>query len=63
MADHPYRALEDGPLWAAVADALTELERNNDLTLHTARELVIGYLCERLSNRAVGASLFQQDVK
>ena len=46
--DFPYRALMSHPAWAAMDNALGELEDNDDLGLRTARRYVIGYLIQQL---------------
>lgn len=45
---HPYTRHEDTALWAAISAAIAELEQNQDLQLTSAREYVVGFLCERL---------------
>jgi hypothetical protein len=44
---HPYEKYEDTALWRALDLAITDLERNGDLTLSTSRAHVIGYLCKQ----------------
>ncbi len=46
---HPYTDHEGGPLWKAVDRAIAHLEKNQDLTLTTARHYVIGYICQQLA--------------
>jgi hypothetical protein len=46
---HPYVQFEGTPLWRVIDRAVAGLERNTDLTLTTAREYVIGYLCRQVS--------------
>jgi len=48
---HPYTEFEDTELWKAVDAALAELEQNQDVKLSTAREYVVGYLCQQLASR------------
>jgi hypothetical protein len=48
---HPYTEFEDTALWKAVDAALAELEQNQDVKLSTAREYVVGYLCQQLASR------------
>jgi hypothetical protein len=48
---HPYTEFEDTALWKAVDAALAELEQNRDVKLSTAREYVVGYLCQQLASR------------
>ena len=46
--DHPYRKFEHTRTWVAVEAALNQLAQNQDVTLHTTREHVVGFLCEQL---------------
>jgi len=46
---HPYVQFEGTSLWKAIDRAVAGLERNNDLTLTTARQYAIGYLCLQVS--------------
>ncbi len=46
--EHPYKNLEGTAVWLIVDSALADLEENQDLTLTTAREYVVGYLCKSL---------------
>ena len=48
---HPYTEFEDTALWKVVDAALAELEQNRDVKLSTAREYVVGYLCQQLASR------------
>jgi len=48
---HPYTEFEHTALWKAVDAALAELEQNRDVKLSTAREYVVGYLCQRLAGQ------------
>jgi hypothetical protein len=54
---HPYAEYEQTPLWRAIDAAISELERNRDVELTTAREYVIGYLCQQLAALQVVASV------
>jgi hypothetical protein len=45
---HPYSEHEGTALWAAHDAEIAELEANGDLELTTARQYVIGALCQRL---------------
>ena len=47
--NHPYREHEGSALWASIDSELTALERNGDIELRTAREYVVGALCQRLA--------------
>jgi hypothetical protein len=48
MLAHPYAAFEDSAIWRIVDKAIRELEENQDIELATARQYVIGLICERL---------------
>jgi hypothetical protein len=52
---HPYSEYERTGLWAAIDAALADLEQNRDVELSTAREYVVGYLCQQLAARQVVA--------
>jgi hypothetical protein len=43
---HPYESYEADPLWPAIDTALRDLSRNGDIQLMTARDYVIGYICQ-----------------
>ena len=49
----PFSEYRGTPLWHAVAGALTELETTREITIATAPEYVIGYLCRELSAKKV----------
>ena len=55
--DHPYKTLENTPLWLAVEKAVADLESNKDLKLTTRLEYVVGYLCDQLVQSGVSFSL------
>ena len=50
---HPYQEFEGTRLWTALDAELHALERNQDVTLTTARWLVIGSLCKRLESEGL----------
>jgi hypothetical protein len=51
---HPYTEFENTKLWRVIDAAVTDLEKNCDVKLLTAREYVIGSLCKQLvSSKAV----------
>jgi hypothetical protein len=54
---HPYAEYEQTPLWRAIDVAVSELERNRDVELTTAREYVIGYLYQQLAALQAVASV------
>ena len=59
---HPYSEFEDTALWKAVDAALAELEQNRDAQLSTAREYVVGFLCQQLArqNLVTDASVLRE---
>lgn len=48
---HPYEAGEGTELWEILDRCVRELEHNSDIELRTDRRYVVGYLCQRLSER------------
>ena len=50
---HQYTELEETALWETVDSAFAQLELNRDVQLNTAREYVVGYLCQRLARRGL----------
>jgi len=53
---HPYTEYRDTPLWQALAGALAELEASKEITIATAPEYVVGYLCRELAARRIVAA-------
>jgi hypothetical protein len=51
--EHQYAAYSDTPLWNALAGALADLEASREITVATAPEYVIGYLCRELAAKSV----------
>jgi hypothetical protein len=47
---HPYAKHENTPLWVMLESELATLEANGDVRLTTAREYVVGALCERIAS-------------
>jgi hypothetical protein len=45
---HPYTEFENTALWKAIDVGIAALEKNKDLQLSTAREYVVGSLCQKL---------------
>jgi hypothetical protein len=45
---HVFDEYKDTPLWRIVAAAMAELEATREITVATAPDYVIGYLCQRL---------------
>ena len=53
--DHPYVQYAGSVTWRRIDRALTDLERNADLTITTFRPLVVGYLCQAVKRVRAGA--------
>ena len=53
---HPYSHYANTELWRTIAQALSELKANRDVTITTADEYVIGFLCHALSPQPADAS-------
>ena len=49
---HPYSQFEGSDLWRVLERALTDLCANQDLTVTTAPEYVIGFLCRALASHS-----------
>jgi hypothetical protein len=47
----PFAEFRDTPLWHVIAASVAELEATKEITVATAPEYVIGYLCQRLVDR------------
>jgi len=50
-SSRPFAEYADTPLWHAVAAAVAELEATRQITLATAPDYVVGYLCQQLVAR------------
>ena len=51
-----YAEYRGTPLWKAVAGALKDLEASREVSIATAPDYVIGYLCQELAAKWVVAS-------
>jgi len=52
----------DTPLWRALERALADLEASREVSVATAPEYVIGYLCRELeAKKVIGASALTPD--
>jgi hypothetical protein len=49
---HPYSQFEGSDLWRVLERALTDLSANQDLTVTTAPEYVIGFFCRALASQS-----------
>jgi hypothetical protein len=47
--NHPYKQYEGTELWKILSDVLDELNENQDITMTTKREYIVGYMCRKLS--------------
>ena len=56
MTPRAFEQYRDTPLWSAVASALAELEATHEVTVQTAPDYVIGYLCQELAAKWIVAS-------
>ena len=58
----PFAEYRDTPLWRTIAAAVAELEATHEITVATAPEYVIGYLCQQLVVRkAVAPDALRDD--
>ena len=48
MTSHPVAEYRHTPLWAALESAISELAASHELSVNTAPEYVIEYLCREL---------------
>ena len=53
---HAFDEYKETPLWRVVAAAVAELEATREITVSTAPEYVIGYLCEQLASGRIIAT-------
>lgn len=53
MTARPLDDYRHTPLWRAIAKAVADLEASREVTLGTAPEYVIGYLCQELVARRI----------
>jgi hypothetical protein len=47
----PFAQYADTPLWRAVAAAVAELQATREISIATAPDYVVGYLCQQLVAR------------
>jgi hypothetical protein len=48
MPSRGFDAYRDTPLWKAVEATITELSASHELSVNTAPDYVIGYVCQEL---------------
>jgi hypothetical protein len=46
---HPYIKFEGSVLWRTVEKAIAALVKNGDLEERTAREYIVGYICQTIA--------------
>jgi len=56
MPSRPFDDYRDSPLWVAVESTLAELAATKELSINTAPEYVIGYLCRELAAKKLVTS-------
>jgi hypothetical protein len=54
-ASHSYEEFRDTPLWRTMEAAVAELSATHEITVATAPEYVIGYLCQQIVARKLAA--------
>jgi hypothetical protein len=52
----PFEEHRDSALWLGVADTLTELVATGEITVHTAPDYVIGFVCRELTAKGLVSS-------
>ena len=51
MSERPFAEYRDTPLWSAVEATISELVASREVSVNTAPDYVIGYLCQELVAR------------
>lgn len=51
MSARPFSEYRDTPLWAAIEGIVTDLVASRELSMNTASEYVVGYLCRELVSK------------
>ena len=44
----PFEEYRETPLWRAIAEVVADLEASREISVATAPDYVIGYVCQRL---------------
>lgn len=61
MPSRPFAEHRDTPLWSAVEATIAELAATRELSVNTAPEYVVGYLCgELVAKRLIVSTGFQK---
>jgi hypothetical protein len=50
---HPYIEFEGSPVWNVVEQAISDLEKNQDLKLTELPEYIVGYICKKLAEEGM----------
>ena len=59
---HVFEDYKETPLWRVVAAAVAQLEATGEITVATAPDYVVGYLCQQLvASQAVAAGALTYD--
>jgi hypothetical protein len=62
MPSRPFAEYRNSRLWSAVEASITELVATNEITVNTAPDYVIGYLCQELvAKKIVGENVLVVD--
>jgi len=48
---HPYQKYEKTKEWKIISDSLDLLCENQDISINTRKEYIIGYLCSKLNEK------------
>ena len=54
MSSRPHSQYRDTPLWAALDTAISELNSSREITINTAPDYVLEYLCRELMPKKLG---------
>ena len=61
MSSRPFAEYRDTPLWAAIEATLAELAATREVSVNTAPDHVVGYLCgELVTKRLIVSTGFQK---
>ena len=61
MSSRPFDEYRDTPLWSAVEATISELAASREVSVNTAPDYVIGYLCgELVAKRLIVSMGFQK---
>lgn len=50
---HPYKKYENTALWENIKQSIKDLEDNQDISLMTPPEYVVGYICKQLEKAQI----------